>query len=58
MAIQSQTVGPGQWDEIRSIFKNVTDGRTEGPTDIARCRVATKKKERKKERKKDRKIER
>ena len=50
LAIQSQTVGPEQYDENRSIFKNVTDGRTEGATDTATCRVATKKKdERKKE---------
>ena len=51
LAIQSQTVGPEQLDENRSIFKNVTERWTEGLTDTARCRVATKKKDERKERK-------
>ena len=39
-AIQSQTVWQEQWGEKGLEFRNVTDGRTDGPTDTARCRVA------------------
>ena len=39
-AIQSRTVGQGWLFKNRPKFQNVTDGRTDQPTDTARCRVA------------------
>ena len=38
-AIQSRTVGQEQCCENRSEFKNVTEGPTYRPTDMARCSV-------------------